>query len=143
MIHASNEIKYKGTGTGGGGKFEILMCLVPRPISHRIPSRPKISRLPGLLSIPLLRTAKIVWGGGAEVSEFHPLPTFSVEPYPPCAKSSLLVYPAAGVVPSFTSRVCAAFKNEPNVFTLCKCVINRFIFAILLFACVVNAQTTH
>jgi hypothetical protein len=52
--------------------------------------------------------------GGTEVSEFHPLPTVSVEAHPPCAKSSLVVYPAAGRVPSFASRVRAAFKNKPN-----------------------------
>ncbi len=48
------------------------------------------------------------------MSEYHPLLTVSVEAHPPCAKSSLVVYPAAGVVPSFASRVCAAVKNEPN-----------------------------
>jgi primosomal protein N' len=29
-------------------------------------------------------------------------------------KKSLLVYPAAGVVPSFASRFRVAFKHEPN-----------------------------
>jgi hypothetical protein len=51
---------------------------------------------------------------GTEVSESHPLPTVSVEAHPPCAKSSLVDYPAAGVVPNFASRVRAAVKNEPN-----------------------------
>ncbi len=33
---------------------------------------------------------------GTDVRESHPLPTVSVEAHPPCAKSSLVVYPAAG-----------------------------------------------
>jgi hypothetical protein len=48
------------------------------------------------------------------VSEFHPLPTVGVEAHPPFAKSSLVVYAAAGVVPSLASRVRAEVKNKPN-----------------------------
>jgi hypothetical protein len=51
---------------------------------------------------------------GTDVRESHPLPTANVEAHPPCAKGSLVVYPAAGVVPSFASRLRAGVKHEPN-----------------------------
>jgi hypothetical protein len=54
---------------------------------------------------------KVVWG--TAVRELHPPPTVSVEAHPPSAKSSLVVYAAAGVVPNFASRFRAAFKHKP------------------------------
>jgi hypothetical protein len=48
------------------------------------------------------------------VREFHPLSTVSAEAQPPGAKSSLVVYPAAGVVPSLASRFPAAVKHKTN-----------------------------
>jgi hypothetical protein len=58
---------------------------------------------------------------GTDVRESHPLPTVSVEAHPPCAKSSFVGYLAAGGVPSFASRFCAAVKNEPNTITVRPC----------------------
>jgi hypothetical protein len=51
---------------------------------------------------------------GTDVRELHPPPTVSVGAHPPSAKSPLVVYPAAGVVPNYTSRFRAAFKHKPN-----------------------------
>ncbi len=50
---------------------------------------------------------------GTNVREFHPLPTVNVEAHPSCAKSSLIVYQTAGVVPSFASRFRAARSTNP------------------------------
>jgi hypothetical protein len=48
------------------------------------------------------------------ISIVYMFPTVGVEAHPPCMKSSLLVYPAADVVPSFASRFRAPVKHKPN-----------------------------